>query len=131
MYQTSLPQFLEGFKISMDLADKAGIAGKRINNIIEYLTFYIYAYICRGLFESHKLLYAFLMLIKIRVREGTLKAEEFDCFLKGGAALDVNAIKKNPCPWINDIVWCNIIQASSLAGLEDFADSIYRNEQAW
>eukprot|EP00956_Cyclotella_meneghiniana_P038749 scaffold159492_cov26-Cyclotella_meneghiniana.AAC.1 len=55
MYQTSLNQFLELFMGSMDKADKATLASKRVSNIIETMTYMTYRYVNRGLYEQDKL----------------------------------------------------------------------------
>jgi len=54
-----------------------------------------------------------------------------DCILKGGAALDINSVRKKPAPWLPDTVWLNCVAASDMPGMTDFADSIYRSEQQW
>ena len=56
---------------------------KRIGNIIEYLTFEVFRYTCRGLYESHKFLFTLLMTLKIDMQTGKVKPEEFQTFIKG------------------------------------------------
>ena len=143
MYNTSLAQFMELFLVSMERAEKNTLAKRRINNIIEYLTFCVYAYVQRGLFTAHKLMFAFLMTMKVAIRGGPgelpgvpsasawLTQAEFDCMLKGGAALDITAVRKKPFEWIPDLIWTNVIAACEMPGMGDFADSLYRNEQQW
>merc|ERR1712159_579756 len=55
MYQTSLAQFLGLFMSSMDKAERASLASKRVENIIETMTYITYRYINRGLYEKDKL----------------------------------------------------------------------------
>ncbi len=43
---------------------------KRIANIIDHLTFEIYKYIQRGLFERHKLIFAWMMTASVLVAAG-------------------------------------------------------------
>lgn len=83
MYQTSLKQFLDIFDISMQRSQKSPITSKRINNIIEYLTFEVYRYSARGLYEKDKFLYTILMTLKIEMAAGRIKSEEFQVFIKG------------------------------------------------
>ncbi|KAJ8315371.1 LOW QUALITY PROTEIN: hypothetical protein KUTeg_007521 [Tegillarca granosa] len=94
MYQTSLKQFLEIFDLSMAKSQKSPITTKRINNIIEYLTYAVFAYTARGLYEEHKFLYVTLMTLKIEMAAGRIRSDEFQTFIKGGAALDLNAAWK-------------------------------------
>ena len=63
--QTSLAQFNQLYELAIDRSDKATMPSKRINNIIDYLTYEIYLYIQRGLFERHKLIFALMLTNKI------------------------------------------------------------------
>merc|ERR1711871_1072059 len=143
MYNSSLTQFMELFRLSMDRAENNSLAKRRINNIIEYLTYCVYAYVQRGLFTSHKLMFAFLTAMKIAIRGGPgelpgvpapdawLTQAEFDCMLKAGAALDIATVRKKPFEWIPDQIWCNIIAVCEMPQMGDLADSVYRNEVQW
>ena len=83
MYQTSLKQFLELFDLSMARSQKSPITSKRINNIIEYLTFEVFRYTARGLYEVDKFLYTTLLTCKIELAGGRIRPEEFQTFIKG------------------------------------------------
>lgn len=105
MYQTSLNQFLERFDLSMTNSEKTHNTRNRIKFIIEYLNYEIYRYKSRGLFEIHKFLFALLMALKIDLQKCVVSYEEFQNFIKGGAALDINACPEKPYAWITDITW--------------------------
>ena len=92
MYQTALTQFMELFIQSIDQSEKSNVPAKRIAAIIELLTHMTFLYICRGLFERDKLLYSLLLALKIQMTAGVLDQDHFSCLLKGGAALDINAV---------------------------------------
>ncbi|EDS37982.1 ciliary dynein heavy chain 5 [Culex quinquefasciatus] len=129
MYQTSLVQFLERFDISMARSDKHIVTSRRINNIIEYLTHDIFQYICRGLYEVHKYLFVLLMALNIDLDKKTITHQEFQTFIKGGAALDINTCPPKPFKWIADIAWLNIIQLSSLHQFYEIPQHIEFNEK--
>lgn len=42
---------------------------KRIANINRYLTYNLYSNVCRSLFEKHKLMFAFLLCVRIMMNE--------------------------------------------------------------
>lgn len=105
MYQTSLNQFLERFDVSLAKSEKTHINKQRIRNIIQYLTYEIYRYKTRGLYEIHKFLLGLLMALKIDLQQGQVTYEEFQNFIKGGAALDIKACPPVPFAWISDITW--------------------------
>ena len=64
-------------------SDKSPITSKRIHNIIEYLTFDVFCYSCRGLYEEHKFLFTLLLPLKIGLQEGAIKHDDFQTFIKG------------------------------------------------
>jgi dynein heavy chain len=112
MYQTSLVQFLDLFMGSMEKAEKASLASKRVANIIDTMTYMTYRYINRGLYEADKLTFVLLVALKILVAAQLLKPGDVTLFLRGGAALDINSVRRKPFQWMTNDVWLNIIQLS-------------------
>ncbi|KAK9794950.1 hypothetical protein WJX73_010224 [Symbiochloris irregularis] len=131
MYQTSLAQFNGLYEESIDKSEKAALPNKRMANIMDHLTWEIYLYIQRGLFERHKLVFALILATKIWVSAGKIRAEEVDIFLKGGSALDITSVRKKPKEWIPDMVWLEIVALSATDALRDLPDSVTRNDAAW
>jgi len=131
MYQTSLKQFVELYELAIDRSDKAAMPSKRINNIIEFMTYSIYAYIQRGLFERDKITFALMMTNKILVSAGKIEDRQVNVFLKGGGSLDILSARKKPKDWLPDPIWLNIIALSALQQFHDLPDSVYRNDGLW
>lgn len=131
MYQTSLVQFLERFDISMARSEKSMIPAKRINFINEYLTYEIFKYKSRGLYEVHKFLFVLLMTLKIDLQREAITFEEFQTFIKGGAALDLNAVAPKPSKWITDTTWLNLVQLSNLRQFQYILTQVPNNERQW
>lgn len=63
-------QFNSLYQGSIDSSEKAALPAKRINNIIELMTYEIYVYIQRGLFERHKIVFALMLATKILASVG-------------------------------------------------------------
>merc|ERR1711871_1404722 len=132
IYQTSLAQFLEVFMNSIKKTERASIASKRVRLIIEKMTYMIYHYINRNLYECDKLTFIILTMMKILVVAGTLTSTDVSLYLRGGAALDANSERKCTIGWMPPEVWLNIIQLSkSLAFFRSLPDTIIRNEAIW
>lgn len=66
MYNSSLEQFLKLFNDSIDQSERNTLPSKRVENIIKYLTFYVYKYVNRGLFEKDKISFILMMCFKIK-----------------------------------------------------------------
>jgi dynein heavy chain len=132
MYQTSLPQFLGLFMQSMDDAEKANLASKRVANVIDTMTYIAYRYINRGLYETHKLLFVLLTTLKILVTNGDLSAGDVTLFLRGGAGLDINATRRKPFNWISNEAWLNVMQMSqSCKFFSQLPNEMSGNEMMW
>ena len=133
MYQTSLYQFLELFDNSMARSAKSPVNQKRIQNIIEYLTYAIHRYTCRSLYEEHKLLFVLLMTLQIDLGRDAIKHAEFQTFIKGGAALDLASSPQKPAAvkWISDMNWLNLVQLKQLHEFRDILQRIASNDKQW
>jgi dynein heavy chain len=131
MYQTSLRQFLQVFDLSMARSTKSPLTTKRIQNIIEYLTLSTFAYTVRGLYEKDKFLFTILMTLKIQLQAKAIKSEEFQCFIKGGAALDLNAVEPKPKRWISDMTWLNLVELSKLGHFSQILSQVSHNDKGW
>lgn len=57
---------------------------ERVEIIIEHFTFLLYVNVCRSLFERHKLLFAFLLCVRILLDKGVINFIEFNFLLNGG-----------------------------------------------
>ncbi|XP_049912492.1 dynein axonemal heavy chain 5 [Epinephelus moara] len=131
MYQTSLRQFLGLFDSSMQNSAKSQVTSKRISNIINFLTYQVYCYTARSLYEEHKLLFTLLLALKIDLQARNISHPEVLTFIKGGASLDLNSVESKPRRWILDQTWLNLVQLSSLLPFTQILTQVSQNERAW
>ncbi|XP_071768037.1 dynein axonemal heavy chain 8-like [Centroberyx gerrardi] len=131
MYQTSLTQFLKIFDLSMAKSEKSHLTQKRIANIIDYLTYEVFRYTVRGLYESHKFIFTLLLALKIDLQKNKIEHNEFQILIKGGAALDLKTCPSKPFRWILDMIWLNLVELSKLPQFNNLMTQVSRNEKGW
>jgi dynein heavy chain len=106
MYQYSLQWFSNLFGASVDGSAKANDAEQRIKNLNEFFTLSLYDNVCRSLFEKHKLLFSFILTIKILFGYNSLDPEEWRYFLAGPSG-EIE-IAKNPTDWLGELEWAEV-----------------------
>merc|ERR1719197_2246462 len=84
MYNCALSQFLEQFDYSVKNSEKAQPTSKRVDKIIQFLTYQVYRYMNRGLFERDKLMFKLMVTLKIMVVAQQLTGNDVSLFLKAG-----------------------------------------------
>merc|ERR1712048_934244 len=138
MYNCSLLQFLEQFEISVRNSEKCQPTAKRVDKIIQFLTYQVYRYMNRGLFERDKMMFKLMVTIKIMIIANQITGADSSMFLKGGSSLDVKAERQNPFRWMSDKVWLNMLQISrhpfgvdQMFFFREIVDFIQRNEATW
>jgi len=119
-----LDQFLGIFDFSLANSKQSPVPTKRIKFIIEHLTYEVFKYTCRGLYEEDKFLFTILLALKIDLQRGFVQFSEFNCFIKGGAALDLNSVAPKPKPWILDTTWLNLVQLSTLGQFAEITNQV-------
>ncbi|XP_062284222.1 dynein axonemal heavy chain 8-like [Scomber scombrus] len=131
MYQTSLGQFLKIFDLSLARSEKSSKTQKRIANIIEHLTFEVFRYTVRGLYENHKFIFTLLLALKIDLQNNKIEHNKFQILIKGGAALDLKTCPVKPFSWILDMVWLNLVELSKLQQFNNIINQVSQNGKAW
>ena len=63
-------QFNLLYELAIDTAERAVVASKRIDNITEHLTYEIFLYFQRGLFERHKIVFALMLAFAVLTSSG-------------------------------------------------------------
>lgn len=139
MYSCSLNQFLEQFDYSVRNSEKVQPTSKRVDKIIDFLTYQVYRYMNRGLFERDKMMFKLMVALKISVVNGDLTSEDVMIFLKAGGSLDKNV--ERSCPfskWMSEKVWLNAIQLTrhsfgreQIRMFQDLTDHLQRNDVGW
>ncbi|XP_058416307.1 dynein axonemal heavy chain 1 isoform X1 [Diceros bicornis minor] len=119
MYQYSLEWFLNIFLSGIANSERADNLKKRIANINRYLTYNLYCNVCHSLFEKHKLMFAFLLCVRIMMNEDKINQSEWRYLLSGGS---IQVMTENPAmDWLSDRAWRDILALSNLPAFSSFA----------
>eukprot|EP01135_Chromosphaera_perkinsii_P003004 Nk52_evm26s232 gene=Nk52_evmTU26s232 len=125
MYQYSLPWFVNLFVNGINNADKSTDVEERIANINEYFTFSLYTNVCRSLFEKHKMLFAFLLCVRILMNRNMIDMEEWSFLLSGGA---IKQEIPNPDPsWVNARAWNELMALNELPNFSGIASTFHEH----
>jgi len=108
MYQYSLEYFRNLFKLRLEKTEKADDVKARCEILRADMTTAFYENICRGLFERHKLLFAFMLASKIDRNEGRITGGEWEYFCRGGLKLLDEDLALRP-DWIAEKEWTQIV----------------------
>lgn len=83
MYQYSLAYIKRLFNNSIEKSQKSRDLETRLNILIDNITRTIYTNVSRGLFEAHKIIYSFLIIISINKNAGKVKETHWNLLLRG------------------------------------------------
>ncbi|OWZ24775.1 Axonemal dynein heavy chain [Phytophthora megakarya] len=132
MYQYALEWFINLFVFSIGRADISTVLATRLDNLNDAFTFILYQNVCRSLFEKDKLLFAFLLAIKILVGKGTIDSTELRYFFTGNTQMDVQKPKPSGSEgWLNDKTWANIVGLDALLSFNGFSDAFAKELGLW
>lgn len=103
MYQYSLKYFTQLFNFCLNEAERSDNLQTRLDNLQTYITSYMYRMVCRGLFDTHKTVFSFLICTSLQRAQGVISGRAWNFLLRGGRA---EPALPNPAPaWITASAW--------------------------
>jgi dynein heavy chain len=134
MYQYSLEFFKNIYLRALKNGDhiEKGKKNDRKNFFIKEFTSLLYDNICRSLYEKDKLLFSFLICIKIMDEvEGGVNPQETRFLMTGGTRVEMS--KPNPSNgWLTDKAWASILQISEeFAAFKGLDTNFEKNLDEW
>ncbi|KAF4320280.1 hypothetical protein JM18_005063 [Phytophthora kernoviae] len=130
MYQYSLPWFVSLFVKSIRSATESDQLEMRLSHLNDSATYSLYRNICRSLFEEHKLLFSFLLTIKLLMGSRKIDMLEWRFLIAGSTASSVEA--PNPdINWVEDRMWREVCALTSLPAFATMATSMATNTPQW
>ncbi|GMF34281.1 unnamed protein product [Phytophthora fragariaefolia] len=132
MYQTSLDQFLQLFVRSIEEAERSALASKRVTYILETLTYIVFRYVNRGLYDRHRLSFLLMIALKILVAADCVSTADVTLLLKAGASRKLSSDQPKPFGWMPTGAWLNAVQlASEKPHFRNLLADLERSESAW
>ncbi|XP_057668614.1 dynein beta chain, ciliary [Diorhabda carinulata] len=113
IYQFSLKAFSVVFQKAISRADPGETVNIRVNNLISCITFSVFQYTTRGLFECDKLIFASQMTFQILLMNEEILASDLDFLLRFPLKPHVTS----PVDFLSNISWGGIC---SLATKDEF-----------
>ncbi|KAA0158934.1 hypothetical protein FNF31_05104 [Cafeteria roenbergensis] len=130
MYQYSMTWFTNLFLASIRNSKKSDNLGARIQSLNDHFTYSLYKNVCRSLFERHKLLFSFLLCIRILQGRGEVDEAEWLFLLTGGVAMENP--HPNPAPeWLTEKAWGELCRLESLSAFSGIRDHVAANASGW
>lgn len=82
MYQFSLKAFIVVFKRAISQTEKQNTTDDRVMALLDSITYAVYLYTCRGLFEKDKLFYKMHLAFQILLHDNQVSPAELDFVLR-------------------------------------------------
>jgi len=131
MYQFSLEWYSGLYNMAIERAPAGKNLQERLSNLNTAFAEILYQNVCRSLFEKDKLLFSFLLCIKLlRIRDD-IDTAELRFFLTGSSAVELS--RPNPSAdnggWLNDKSWGDFLGVDELPAFEHFSSQVERMEE--
>ncbi|KAH8086150.1 1-aminocyclopropane-1-carboxylate synthase [Aureococcus anophagefferens] len=130
MYQYSMEWYQALFRDAMGKAAFSTDLEERLASLKDTFTYILYQNVCRSLFEKDKLLFSFLLTVKIMSGQSKLDPTHLRFFLAGNTSME----RERSIPetdWLADKSWGDVLAIGKLEGFEGFVDKFVDNLDMW
>jgi dynein heavy chain len=107
MYQFSLDTFNYMFLKAISKTKKSNDIDDRFKNLMATISFVIFAYVTRGLFERDRILFSSQLGTRIMNRRGELPVDEQDFLIKAPRVMD-GAERSEALQWLPEQCWATV-----------------------
>ena len=112
-YQYALEWFSDLFLRSINDSEKSDDLETRLNILENHFTYALYCNVCRSLLEKDKLLFSFMLAIRVLQGQGEIDQQEWFFLLTGGVVKDLDF--ENPASeWLSDKAWGELCRLDEL-----------------
>ena len=130
MYQYSLPYFVKLFESAISQAEKSDELEQRLGFLDAEFLDLLFRQTCISLFEKDKLIFSFMLCIKLLQLDNKLEAAELAFLLTGGVALgeDYGVL---PADWLTEKIWGEVNRLSKLSSMKTFLPHFVKNLETY
>lgn len=129
LYATGLAQFCRLYDGAVHATAPSPFAATRTAAIVSTLTAAVTAFVGRGLYEAHKLVFVVALALRVAAAEGRVTPADIDDLVR---ETDAPAHRKKPKDWLPDAAWRSACAAAASGGvLRDLPDSLARADAGW
>jgi len=130
VYQYSLMWFIQLFNLSIEKSERSKDVSRRLKNLEDHFTYALYCNVCRSLLEKDKLLFSFVLLIRILKGQAKVDEEEWLFLITGGVGMDNP--HPNPCPeWLSTPSWDAFCRLDDLPAYASIRDQFHSQKDDW
>jgi dynein heavy chain len=130
VYSYSLDWFINLFVASIKNSEPAPDVPTRLDNLYNHFIYSLYKNICRSLLEKDKLLFSFVLTIRILQGKNELDDAEWLFFLTGGVSLDNK--HENPAEdWLATKLWNEICLLDDIPAFKGLREHVDRTPHQW
>ena len=105
MYQYSLAAFTFFFQKALNKAPAAESLGARCESLLDSVTFGLFAYVTRGLFERHRLIFSLQLACRMLVQAKQLDTSLVEHLVRGPKVVAPNPLNT----WLADGAWQSVV----------------------
>jgi dynein heavy chain, axonemal len=127
MYQFSLKAFKVVFSKAIEKAEPAEEIKARVNNLIDSITYSVFIYTTRGLFEQHKLIFTSQLTFLILAVNKEIEPKELDFLLRFPIQPNVST----PVDFLSDSCWGGIKALSTMSEFNNLDRDIEGSAKRW
>ncbi|PFH34693.1 ATPase family associated with various cellular activities (AAA) domain-containing protein [Besnoitia besnoiti] len=136
MYQYALEFFMQVFRDTLKRASaspRAASLHDRVNSLLADVTKSIFESVARGLFDAHKLVFAFLVAVEILKQEAAeFRRDAWQLILRGFPSVSEAVVPENPLPaLISEPEWKHVFALQDLEVFAGLCEHVRRHREAW
>lgn len=127
MYQYSMSWFINIFKKALSHAERSKDIAERVKNITLKFREMVYLGIYNSLQDSDRLLFVFLMAIRLMLYEKEIHPWQWRYFLTG--ICGITEPIPNPTDFLSDKLWRDVVQLD--IHIEGLRENVEKNQKIW